>query len=146
MESFLSGREEWMGRGRSLYQEYSWWGKCWLLTCLGETDRGRVCERWPGRPPGFTPGGFFPGGGTGGSVDEGRGPGACPQCGRLGTYPPDQRGCASTAPQSGRSRGEGRGQAQGPLPSTLRPLVPTPWEATPIIICASCTTMIQFCH
>src|SRR6266699_2010500 len=76
MESFLSGREEWMGRGRSLYQEYSWWGKCWLLTCLGETDKGRVCERWPGRPPGLTPGGVFPGVGTGGRVDEGRGPGA----------------------------------------------------------------------
>ena len=67
-----------MGRGRSLYQEYSWWGKCWLLSCLGETVKGRVCERWPGRPPGLTPGGFFPGIGTGGSVDEGRGPGA--QC------------------------------------------------------------------
>src|SRR6266704_3919523 len=57
-----------MGRGRSLYQEYSWWGKCWLLTCLGETDKGRVCERWPGRPPGLTPGWFFPGVGAGGLV------------------------------------------------------------------------------
>src|SRR2546421_9904317 len=51
-----------------------------FLTCLGETDKGRVCERWPGRPPGLTPGGFFPGIGTGGSVDEGRGPCACPMC------------------------------------------------------------------
>src|ERR1700694_1864604 len=31
----------------------------------------------------------------------------------------------ATASQSGRTRGEGRGQAQGPLPSTQPPLVPT---------------------
>src|SRR5437588_6938678 len=68
-----------MGRGRAASIKSIAGGENdGFLTCLGETDKGRVCERWPGRPPGLTPGGFFPCVGTGGSVDEGRGPCACP--------------------------------------------------------------------
>src|SRR6266566_7208066 len=126
-----------MGRGRSLYQEYSWWGKCWLLTCLGETDKGRVCERWPGRPPGLTPGGVFPGVGTGGRVDEGRGPGAqyisltLFQHNKCSTFLRSNRPLPETIMMSLSGVSE-RYWAQGPLPSSTLPPVPTREQHLPV--------------